>query len=241
MTEWRESDLFPPLRDWLEANGYQVHAEVKHADIAARRGEELVLIEMKRSINLDLLLQAVERQSVEASVYVAVPRPELEDKRFRQLCRLLKRLTLGLILVVTDSPAPRVEIRFHPLPSPRRRDKGKTQAILSEMAERSLNLNQGGVNRIPLVTAYREQALLLAVLLANQGATSPCKLRAAGGGAKTAAILRDNHYGWFVRVSRGVYDLTPVGQQALTDYSPLVKIIQGKVGELPTLRPDVST
>jgi hypothetical protein len=31
-------------------------------------------------------------------------------------------------------------------------------------------------------------------------------------------IMAADHYGWFCRVSRGVYDLTAAGRQGLADY-----------------------
>ena len=40
----KETDLYPPLKDWLTAVGYTVHGEVGGCDLAARRGDELVLI-----------------------------------------------------------------------------------------------------------------------------------------------------------------------------------------------------
>jgi hypothetical protein len=30
--------------------------------------------------------------------------------------------------------------------------------------------------------------------------------------------MRDDHYGWFTRVTRGVYGLTQAGQKGLADY-----------------------
>ena len=34
MTEFKETDLYEPIRAFLEEEGYQVQAEVKHCDIA---------------------------------------------------------------------------------------------------------------------------------------------------------------------------------------------------------------
>lgn len=225
----RETDLYPPLRDWLENNGYHVHAEVGDCDIAARRGEELVLVEIKRAINLDLLLQAVRRQEADASVYVAVPAPDTVDKRWRELMRLLKRLELGLLVVYLESALPRVELAFHPVPQERRRRKTTTQSLLSEMSGRSLSLNQGGSNRRPVMTAYREQALGVAVALERLGPTSPKKLRAAGASQKAAMILRANHYGWFERVSIGQYGLVSAGKDAIAANKELTDLLRGKM------------
>ncbi|MFW6234593.1 MAG: DUF2161 family putative PD-(D/E)XK-type phosphodiesterase, partial [Spirochaetota bacterium] len=49
-------------------------------------------------------------------------------------------------------------------------------------------------------------------LLADSGPCSPSGLRLRGASERAAAILRDNHYGWFVRIRRGVYGLTEAGR-----------------------------
>ena len=36
MTEFKETDLYEPIRAFLEEEGYQVQAEVKHCDIAEK-------------------------------------------------------------------------------------------------------------------------------------------------------------------------------------------------------------
>lgn len=230
----RESDLFPPLKAWLEAGGYIVHAEVNHCDIAARKGGDLVIVEMKRAINLDLLIQAVRRQTTHASVYVAVPRPPLEDRRWRDLIRLLKRLELGLLVVDAESVIAPVELRFHPMESARRRDSGATRALLTEMSQRSLNLNTGGSTRRPVMTAYREQSLAVAAALAETGPAAPRDLRRLGTCGKTGSILLNNHYGWFERLGVGRYALTESGRKALGDYPELTALLRKRLQDSQT-------
>src|SRR5687767_1100498 len=92
----RECDLYEPLRDYLTEQGYTVRSEVRGCDITAVRGDELVVIEMKRGLTLDLLIQGAERQRVADSVYLAVPKPRPQrtredNARWRGLQRLLKR------------------------------------------------------------------------------------------------------------------------------------------------------
>ena len=70
-----ETDLYAPVKAWLEARGFEVKAEVGAADVVAvKAGEEPVIIELKTSFSLVLLQQAVARQAVTDAVYVAVPR-----------------------------------------------------------------------------------------------------------------------------------------------------------------------
>jgi hypothetical protein len=62
------------------------------------------------------------------------------------------------------------------------------------------------------MTAYRQRALICALAL-NAGPKRPRDLRPAVPDA--GAILLNNVYGWFVAVSRGVYELTEAGRAAL--------------------------
>lgn len=217
----RETDLYPPLKSWLEGNGYVVRAEIGHCDIAARKGDDLVLVEMKRAINLDLVLQALRRQRAHASVYAAVPAPKTADRRWRELTRLLKRLEIGLIVVYLETSLPRVQVLFHPVPCTRRRSAGLTRALLAEMAGRSQDANVGGSNRTRLMTAYREQALRTAEALRRLGDASPKALRDIGAPAKAGPILLANHYGWFERVAKGLYRLSADGRVALAAHRDL--------------------
>ena len=68
-----ESDLYQPVKDYLEKHGYTVRGEVKHCDMVAIKGDELIVVELKTGANMTLLVQATERQSISDSVYVAIP------------------------------------------------------------------------------------------------------------------------------------------------------------------------
>ena len=80
---FRETDLYAPVRDWLVAQGYTVRAEVKDCDITATKDGDLIVVELKRSFNVDLLIQATKRQRLTDSVYVAIPRPTRMGPRSR--------------------------------------------------------------------------------------------------------------------------------------------------------------
>ena len=69
MTEFKETDLYEPIRAFLEEEGYQVQAEVKHCDIAAEKDGRLVVVEMKRAFGLKLVYQGLERQSLTDEVF----------------------------------------------------------------------------------------------------------------------------------------------------------------------------
>lgn len=71
----REVDLYPPLKRFLTEQGYEVKSEVQNCDVIAVRGDEpVVVVELKLSINLIILLQAVDRLQITDTVYIGVPK-----------------------------------------------------------------------------------------------------------------------------------------------------------------------
>lgn len=104
----RETDLYEPVRDWLMKAGWTVRAEVKGCDIAAMDGERLVLVELKTSMNFEVVLQAVDRQRTGDLVYIAVPAKmrTFTGKRWKLATHLLKRLEIGLLLVYFPATCP---------------------------------------------------------------------------------------------------------------------------------------
>jgi hypothetical protein len=64
------------------------------------------------------------------------------------------------------------------------------------------------------MTAYRQEALRCARLLEAAPMTLR-ELRAAGDVPNAGPILQADVYGWFERVARGTYALTPAGRSVL--------------------------
>jgi hypothetical protein len=217
-----ETDLYPPLYHYLVAQGYTVRSEVNYCDITAARGDDLIVIELKRSFSIELLIQATRRQRITDSVYVALPRPR-PSRRWNGIRHLLRRLELGLILVSFRGKTPRLEVVFHPLPFDRKQRTQARRAVLTEIARRSADLNAAGSHRRKIVTAYREHAVHIACCLAELGPLSPRQLRALGAGPKAQSILYHDFYGWFDRIGRGQYALRPQGQAELAQYPSLVQ------------------
>lgn len=224
-----ETDLYGPVHDYLEALGYQVQGEVKGCDLTAIMGEELVVVELKTSFNLRLLSQAVKRQRVADSVYIAIPNPKggARSAGWRDMCMLLRRLELGLITVAPGRNDNQVEVHFHPNTFDRlkslRSGKKIRHHIIKESMNRSGHYNTGGTNRTKLITVYREQAIHLVCCMMKYGNMSPAQLKKLGTCAKTPNILRDNHYGWFTKVSRGMYALNDSAREFLDEYPELVR------------------
>jgi hypothetical protein len=76
----------------------------------------------------------------------------------------------------------------------------------------------GGSTRQPIMTVYRQQALACAASLAK-GARRTSELRSVVPNAPS--ILLRNVYGWFTRIERGLYELTPEGVVALARWAPV--------------------
>ena len=229
----RESDLFPPIRDYLIERGYTVRSEVHDCDIAATKDDALIIVELKRHLSVTLLIQATARQKLTDSVYVAIPRPQAGQwrRQWRGTKRLLRRLELGLLLVSWTRKRARVEVALHPTPIARRKNRRGRRALLEEVAARSGDFNEAGANRRKLVTAYRENALHIACLLDALGAQTPGQLRARDTGPKTLRVLYDNVYGWFDRVGRGVYALNDTGREALETYADVAAPYREDLGK----------
>jgi hypothetical protein len=220
----RETDLYAPVRDFLAAQGFTVRAEVHRCDVAATRGEDLAIVELKVALSLELLAQAVKRQRLTDTVYLAVPRPatRAQEERVRAIRPLLRRLELGLLVVDLAATPAIVSVAVQPQPIQRRREAKARRALLKELAARSGDDNAGGSTRRPLVTVYREQALFIAAALQRFGAMAPKRLRALGSGPKTLTILSSDVYGWFERLDRALYGLKPAGAEALARYADVV-------------------
>ena len=100
--------------------------------------------------------------------------------------------------------------------------------MIQEIADRSGNYNVGGSTRTPIVTAYRETAIYIAICLRELGPSSPRALRDLGAGKKAGPILASNHYGWFQRLGYGLYGLTDSGERELDNF-PEVKALSLEV------------
>ena len=85
----RESDLYLPVKEYLEINGYKVNSEVMDCDVTGLKDNEIVIVELKKKINITLLIQAVERLKITDAVYIAVPMPKRVGRNSKKLERLI--------------------------------------------------------------------------------------------------------------------------------------------------------
>lgn len=208
----RETDLYAPVKRHLELQGYEVKAEVRGCDVVALRGKELpVIVELKLSLSLALLYQAVDRMAISDHVYIAVPRPKRGVTS--DALKLCRRIGLGLIVVSSSGS---LEVLADPVPYAPRPNIKKRGLLLREFSARSGDPNIGGSSKTKLMTAYRQDALKCAEHLAQSGPTRARDVKAATSVDRAATIMRDNVYGWFCKVERGVYALTEDGQKTIT-------------------------
>ena len=181
--------------------------------VGVRGVEPPVIVELKRVFGLGLVLQGVDRLALSDSVYLAVGAWPKNMRNVKKLCR---RLGLGLMVVVKE----RADVVLDPAPYAPRKDKRKVGRLIGEHARRVGDPNRGGSStKVPMMTAYRQAALRCAASLAANGPMKVAALRLACDAPNAASILRDDFYGWFERVERGVYALTPKGRRGLAQYN----------------------
>ena len=144
-------------------------------------------------------------------VYLAVGQWPKQIKNVKKLCR---RLGLGLLVVAPRARRRRARSRALQAAD---QNKHKADRMLGEHAAASAiptsaadaraaddGLSPGGA---ALRGAAREQR-------ADEAGGVACFRRRAERGR----ILRDDVYGWFERVERGVYTLTPAGRRGIGEY-----------------------
>ena len=211
----READLYPPVKRFLERQGYEVKGEVGAADVVAVRGDEApVVVELKLGFSLRLFQQGVERQGVAGAVYLGIARP----KRTRDLAAnvaLARACGLGVLAVNARGE---VEALCDPGDGAKRRSPKKGARLLKAFRRMRGDPNAGGATRHGIVTGYRQDALACARFLAVHGASRGAVVARWAEVAQATRVMRDNHYGWFARVEKGVYALTDVGRTGLADW-----------------------
>jgi hypothetical protein len=112
------------------------------------------------------------------------------------------------VIVSSVSPMPRT--------NPKRRSR-----LVREHQRRRGDPAVGGSTRAPVMTAYRQRALICAAAL-QQGLVRPRDMKTLAPDA--GKILLGNVYGWFERRDKGVYALTAVGEAALLRWPQSVSI-----------------
>ena len=97
----KESDLYQPIKEYLEMGDWVVYSEVeekrgyRRADIVATRGNQLMVVEMKTTLSFKLLEQAIAWKGSADYIYIAVPRSKVERSWIAM--EVLERYGIGII------------------------------------------------------------------------------------------------------------------------------------------------
>lgn len=207
-------------------------AEVKGLDMALEQNGEFWGVEMKKTFNMTLLYQVIQRQKAVSAVLVAIPRAAFVKKR-GNILHILEKLSIGLVTVAMDSPTKIVEC--HLLPNmPSQRNTKQSRAMIAEFNGRNFDENIGGSIQTKLMTAYRERALQIAVMLDVCGtASAPQLVREYACHEKAYSVMKMNSYGWFEKVDKGIFTLSKEGKDALQDpiYSKVVEFYKRRINK----------
>ncbi len=103
----KESDLYIPIRNWLQARGYEVHVEIFGCDIVAMKDGKLTAVEMKLVNSSTLLRQTIRATWFADFVYAAIA----SEPRY---AGILRSHGIGLLQV----SGTKIRERFKPRPQP---------------------------------------------------------------------------------------------------------------------------
>jgi len=212
----KESDLYLPLKQYLESQNYEVKGEVCDCDVVAIKADEPpVIVELKLVLNLDVLLQGVDRLSVSSLIYIGIPYDCKSFKKRKKLSlRLLKMLGFGLLLI--DVKRNKVEVLLDPSEYKPRKVKQKKEQLLGEFYSRVGDPNLGGMaSKKGVLTSYRQKALKIALYLEKNESVKASIISKELDVPKARDIMYKNFYGWFDRVSMGVYKLSSKGKDEI--------------------------
>ena len=147
------------------------------------------------------------------------PAPGVAGDRDRRVVKLCRLVGLGLLTVGADGV---VEELAAPEPYTPRPNKMRRARLFREHGRRRGDPTPGGSVRRKIMTAYRQNSLACAAAL-REGEASTRRLKTVT--PEAPGILLRNVYGWFERVSRGVYRLTPSGMAAVDQAAELEAVI----------------
>lgn len=147
----QEQDLFDPIKEWLEEKGYEVYAEVEmpfgRADVVGKNHPAYCVVEMKTSLNLEVISQAIRWQGMFHYIYIAVPRrrrpiPAIANK-------ILHENRIGLLEVDVNYVWTRIPARYNRPYYP------YSKKISKYLYEEQKTWVKGGSNEGGYVTPYK--------------------------------------------------------------------------------------
>ena len=222
----QESDLYLPIKTHLQTLGFEVKGEIKNCDIVAKKDDDIIIIELKLTLNITLLMQAVDRFTLADNVYIAIPKQTtMFKKKSKQVKKLIARLGLGLIIVDIQKTQQYVEVINDPQDYTPRKNKRKQTALLKEFTLRQGDTQKGGSTRSKAgLTAYRQRSIRIATFLLTQPTAKGAEIDKAIDEPQATQFLRDNYYGWFNKVDRGVYEISEQGKGELPNWNVIINV-----------------
>ncbi len=212
-----EEQLYLPVKRYFERKGFQIKGEILDCDIVGIKGDTMLIVELKKSFNLKLVYQALERQKITDFVYVAIPRPKnFKKKEVRLMKELLNRLNIGLVVVSFGEKRTLVQTVCDPIYDKEENNKNfRKKAVIDEFNQRTGDYNNGGTNQRKILTAYREKSIEIACFLEILEKSTGAELKKIGCDKNATTIMRNNFYGWFSKLKTGVYFLGEKGKNYL--------------------------
>jgi hypothetical protein len=207
-----EIELYKPIQSFLSEQGYTVRGEIGAIDVFAMKGEHSIAVELKTSISLKLVYQAVERQKVADAVYVAVPKSAIKTHQdgYKSFTLLLRRLSIGLLVIHADQVEVVLDAKDYDLSASIRRSTKKKERLIHEFTHLKNNVNIGG-KRGKKMTLYKEKVIKIANVLLENPVLSPKQIKSFTQIEEVSSILQKNYYGWFMKFGRGLYGLSEQG------------------------------
>lgn len=218
MEKTKECQLFNPIKKYFIEKGYTVQGEVKNCDVVCFKDDEIIAIELKKSFNLKVLYQAIDRKAFSNYVYIAIERPKnFRKKEVKYMLKILQAMEIGLITISMDSPIKSIQIILEPVYKKVNNCSKKRKIILNEIKNRNLDINIGGssTKNSKLLTAYRESSIHIACALEVLQKASAKELKSITKIEKAYNILYENHFSYFQKIERGVYSLSEIGTNML--------------------------
>ncbi|MDX9690974.1 MAG: DUF2161 family putative PD-(D/E)XK-type phosphodiesterase [Acholeplasmataceae bacterium] len=218
----KETELFEPIKKLLAEKGYHIKGEVGHVDVYGVKENQTIAVELKTTISLKLIYQAIDRLKVADFVYIGIPEVAVKGHKsdMKYLKMLLTKLNMGIIVVNHDDAYVLLEI---PKTDLKKKDNIKKRKIIKEFNERTNHLNVGGTKG-KKVTAYKEKVIKIAYALRKMKQASPKILMQYTGINETSSILRNDFEAWFEKVERGIYKLSPKGEIELNRFLDVLDI-----------------
>ena len=215
-----ETELYMPVQAFLGEQGYTVRGEVGAIDVFAMKGEHSIAIELKTSISLKLIYQAIERQKIADHVYIAIPKSAIKSHRdnYQSFILLLRRLSIGLMVCHGEVVEVVLDVKEYDLVASKKRNIRKKERLIQEFSQLKNNVNIGG-KRGEKMTLYKEKVIKIANVLLENPVLSPVQIKKFTQIEEVSSILQKNYYGWFMRIERGLYSLTEIGVKEIEKIS----------------------